>query len=453
MTLSELASLQLDPSLILVRMGMEPDSWQKKLLLSTAPQVLLNCSRQAGKSTTTAVLAIHQSLFTPKSLTLLLSPSDRQSGEIFRKVLTAYNALGRPLELVKRTERAMELSNGSRIVSLPGKEETVRCFSGVNLLILDEAARVPDDLYKSVRPMLATSKGRIIGLSTPKGQRGWFWREYTGDNPWLRICATYHDCPRITEEFVQGELRSLGQNWVDQEFNCLFTTMEGLVYPDFPQCIMDTMCMTKGSPVGGIDFGWRNPFAALWGFHDRQTDILWISHERYARETLLHEHINYLKQFPGVMWIADPAGATEIGECRAAGLHLRKGNNDIALGVAAVTARIRTGRLKVARASCPMLIEESKLYRYPDANERVLMGEKPIDSDNHALAALRYLVSILDKRFIAKLRKKPIDGAPEPDPDPEVLRRQDAYTSQSKNTTPKPWLRLDNEMLWPASNN
>jgi hypothetical protein len=45
----------------------------------------------------------------------------------------------------------LELTNGSRIVSLPGKEKTVRGFSGAKLLVIDEAPRVADSLYYSVR--------------------------------------------------------------------------------------------------------------------------------------------------------------------------------------------------------------------------------------------------------------------------------------------------------------
>ena len=49
--------------------------------------------------------------------------------------------------------------NGSRIVGLPGKEATTRGFSNVSLLLFDEASRVPDDLFRAMRPTLAVSGG------------------------------------------------------------------------------------------------------------------------------------------------------------------------------------------------------------------------------------------------------------------------------------------------------
>jgi hypothetical protein len=71
-------------------------AWQRELLLSSDNSILLCCSRQAGKSTTVAALAVHTALFRVPALTLILSPSQRQSGETFRKIKNAYNALGRP---------------------------------------------------------------------------------------------------------------------------------------------------------------------------------------------------------------------------------------------------------------------------------------------------------------------------------------------------------------------
>ncbi len=397
----------LDPARILQARGLSPDPWQRELLLCEDRQVLLNASRQSGKSTVVSALALHTALFRRGALVLLVSPSLRQSAEIFRKVLDGYHALGRPVPAVCRTQLRLELANGSRVLCLPGREDTIRSFGGVNLLVIDEAARVADDLYRSVRPMLAVSQGRLVALSTPFGQRGWFYQEWSGGGPWKRVRVTWRDCPRITPEFIAEETRALGPAWVAQEYETLFTALEGLVYPDFAQAVVEEagwQPAPQGRAVGGIDFGWRNPFAAVWGVLDRD-DVLWVEGERYLTQTPLHEHAAALRERKGVEWYADPAGATEIAELRAGGLAVRRGDNDIRLGIAAVTARLRTGRLKVRAGACPNLLAEARLYRYPTAAERALSGENPVDEHNHALAALRYLISRLDARFIARLRR------------------------------------------------
>jgi hypothetical protein len=435
MNLRRLLALALDPARILRAQGLEPDPWQRDLLLSGDRQLLLNCSRQSGKSTVVAALALHTALFRPAALVLLLSPSLRQSGEIYRKVLDGYHALGQPLPAVHETHAGLELANSARILCLPGREQTIRSFGGVNLLVLDEAARIPDALYRSVRPMLAVSRGRLVALSTPFGQRGWFYQEWTGNGPWKKVHITWRDCPRISPAFIAEEMRALGPAWVDQEYNALFTVMEGLVYPDFATAAVEAWPNPEGKRVGGIDFGWRNPFAAVWGTLDR-ADVLWIEGERYASQTPLHEHATTLRQQPGVVWYADPAGRTETEELRAAGLAVRPGDNDIRAGIAAVTARLRTGRLKVHGSACPNLLAEARLYRYPTATERMLLGENPVDAHNHALAALRYLVSRIDARFLARMRHRG------PNPDDPQLHPAGAATQLTGGVD------MNNDNLW-----
>lgn len=201
---------------------MEPDPWQVDYLRSDQDTILL-CSRQSGKSTTTSFSACHKAVYSAGSLTLLLSPSLRQSGELFRKVMAAYNGAGRPIPSKHESALQLELENGSRIVSLPGKEETIRGYSGVDLLIADEASRIPDELYYSVRPMLAVSGGRLVALSTPFGKRGWFHDEWVAEGAaFKRIKVTADQCPRITKDFLEGELARLGPWWYRQEYFCEF---------------------------------------------------------------------------------------------------------------------------------------------------------------------------------------------------------------------------------------
>ena len=413
----DLLALALDPARILLAQGLMPDPWQRDFLLSSESRVLLNCSRGAGKSRTCSALALHTALFRPGSLTLLLSRALRQATELLRYVKQGWKALRRPLPAKKMTDTQLELANGSRILSLPGREETIRSFQGVALLLIDEAARVPDELYYSVRPMLNVSHGRLVCLSTPFGARGFFWKEWhDADAAWKRIRITWRDCPRISPEAIADDRRAMGDQWVAQEYETSFVSLHGLVYPDFEQALTDQDEAPAGRPVGGIDFGWRNPFAAVWGVLDAN-DILWITGERYGREVPLHQHAAALRERPQVTWYADPSGRTEIEELRAGGLKVLPGTNDIRLGIAAVNARLHTGRLKVLRRSCPHLIGEAGLYRYPTAQERRGEGELPLDAHNHALGALRYLISRLDAHFLARLRQpRPAEVKPAPQP-------------------------------------
>ncbi len=215
-------AMALDPAEFSRRAGIEPDQWQADLLRSTTPRVLLNCSRQSGKSTTVAIKNVHTALYEPGSLQLLISPAFRQSQELFRKCLDVYRNLGRPVVADAENKLTLELSNGSRIVSLPGKEQTVRSFSGVRRITCDEASRIPDDLYRAVRPMLAVSGGELIALSTPWGTRGWWYEAWESAERWERYKVPAVECPRITPEFLAEELRTVGLFWYQQEYDCVF---------------------------------------------------------------------------------------------------------------------------------------------------------------------------------------------------------------------------------------
>lgn len=212
----------LDPAILMTQLGLVPDGWQASLLRNHAKRVLICCCRQAGKSTTAAVMALHEAIFSPQSLILLLSPSLRQSSELLRKVSSFYQALGRPVPPNQESALRLELTNGSRIISLPGKELTVRGYSGVTLLVVDEAARVPDELYYSIRPMLAVSQGRLACLSTPFGRRGFFHNEWIEGFGWERVAVTAEQCSRISPAFLAEERASLGEHWYQQEYECAF---------------------------------------------------------------------------------------------------------------------------------------------------------------------------------------------------------------------------------------
>jgi hypothetical protein len=119
------------------------------------------------------------------------------------------------------------LANGSRLDTLPADEGTVRGYSGVSLLVIDEASRVPDELVLSVRPMLATTNGRIVALSTPFIRAGWFFDSWYSAEPWHRIKVTANDCPRISADFLRSEREHMGEKWYRQEYLCEFQDAVG----------------------------------------------------------------------------------------------------------------------------------------------------------------------------------------------------------------------------------
>jgi hypothetical protein len=177
-----------------------------------------------------AILALHRALAL-RSLVLILAPAERQAKELFTKVAEAYRTLGHVVPAESHRKLGMELANGSRIEALPGTEKTIRGFSGVDLLLVDEASRVADDLYFAVRPMLAVSGGRLMMLTTPYGRRGVFYEEWTGgEASWERYEVPASECPRIPASFLEEERRALPRRVFRQEYECSFEETDDQVF-------------------------------------------------------------------------------------------------------------------------------------------------------------------------------------------------------------------------------
>ncbi len=217
-----------DPVRLATQLRFTPDPWQAKVLRSTAPRVHLNCSRQVGKSTVTSILALHAALYKANATVLIVSPSERQSNELFLKVTAFYRTLGKPVAPEQENVHMLRLENASRIISLPASESGIRGYT-VDLLLIDEAAYVPDALYQSVSPMLAVSGGRLVAMSTPAGRRGW-WYSATLTDRWELHTITADQCPRITAAFLEEERERLGETAFALEYLCSFVDAAGAAF-------------------------------------------------------------------------------------------------------------------------------------------------------------------------------------------------------------------------------
>ena len=103
--------------------------------------------------------AVHRAHTVAKSLVVVASPTERQSAEFLRKAAELVRRLRIRVRGDGDNAISLQLPNGSRIVGLPGTEAKVRGFSALSMLVIDEASRVPDELYRALRPMLAVGGG------------------------------------------------------------------------------------------------------------------------------------------------------------------------------------------------------------------------------------------------------------------------------------------------------
>ncbi len=209
------------------------DEWQKEVLQAADRQMILLCSRQAGKSQICAIKAVWTALHHPDSLTLVISASQRQSSELFRVITKEINKLNDPPKKVEDNKLSLTLASGSRICALPSAEGTIRGFSNPRLVLIDEASRVSDGIYTAIRPMMATSSedSQLILLSTPAGRQGFFFDTWHDESKhWKKISVLAKDIPRISQAFLDREYETLGRYFYSQEYECEFIEGERAVF-------------------------------------------------------------------------------------------------------------------------------------------------------------------------------------------------------------------------------
>jgi hypothetical protein len=210
-------------------LGLDLDDWQAAVIRATGAQLLL-VTRQGGKSHTVAIKALHHLLYVPEAMVVAASPTEDQSKELFRRLTGFDDRVPGAARAVTRNTTELELETGARCCAVPGSERTIRSKSAVTLLIIDEASRIEDALISAVTPMLATTDGDLIALTTPFGKRGWFYEQWTSGQGYHRTKKTALDCPRISKDFLDKERQRLGPMMYDQEYLCAFVDADSSVF-------------------------------------------------------------------------------------------------------------------------------------------------------------------------------------------------------------------------------
>ena len=388
--------LALDPSAILRRPADARPIRGSDVSVAPDGRFCSIARRQSGKSTTVSALALHTALFTPGGLVLLLSPSLRQSGEIFRKVLRWPTPCSdRSLTARSReTQLRLELGNGSRIVCLPGREETIRSFSGVTPAgagrggahsgrpVSRGAADAGGVAWPARRPLDAVRPTRLVlrGMARqrPVEARAGHLERLSADHAGVHrrrdAGAGRTGWPRSTNAASRA-----AKVWSIRISTRRLWTRIGLRPAAAAACRRHRLRLAQ--PVRGT-LG-----------RARRDDVLWIDGRALPRRNAVARTRGGTGAAPGIgagaVWYADPAGRTEIEELRVAGLTVRRrGDNDIRLGIAAVTARAAN---RPAEGPRPVLSESAggsaarTAIRRPP--RRLTSRRTPIDDHNHALGA------------------------------------------------------------------
>lgn len=392
-----------DPVAFATSIGFPPDPWQEQVLRFRAKQLCLLCTRQAGKTTTSSLLALHRAISVRGALILIISPSQRQSSEMLLKVKEVMRGMPVPPRLEEDNKLSLTFENRSRIVSLPANEGTIRGFSAVNLLIEDEAGDVPDSLNTAIRPMLAVSGGQLIIMGTPKGRQGHFFEAYErGGDAWERIRIVGSQIKRYAPGFLEQERedfyrRGLG-DYFRQEYECEFVSAAaGRVYGGYDELRngineLPTTRADDWTYLCGLDFGIQDQNALTvlgWRPHDPCVYVI-ESYRKTAIPSEMAEEVRILDaryHFTRIVGDVGGMGKAFAEEARRR-FHLpiepAEKHNKIGF-ISLLNGDLHQGRLRIHLPRCADLIGEWLELPWETGGKREADG-----FDNHAADATLY---------------------------------------------------------------
>ncbi len=269
---------------------MKLDNWQQEVM-DTKGHICLRSGRQVGKSTVISEKAGEFALHNPKKVIMVISAVERQAALLFEKILAyIYQKNKSAIKTGKDrpTKHKLQLKNGATIHCLPTGESGygIRGFT-INMLIADEAAFIPEDVWSAVTPMMATTGGDIILLSTPFGREGYFARCFK-DKKFTKFHISSEDCPRIDQDFLTHEKETMSKIQYAQEYLGEFVDELMQLFPD--KLIKDCQTLSRSNPISisscflGVDVARLGGDETTFEIVDRR-DRLKVNHIENITET------------------------------------------------------------------------------------------------------------------------------------------------------------------------
>lgn len=364
----------------------------------------------SGKSSFAPIWLDNEIRKDPKAKFIVCAPSNKIIDQgIFPEFKLTFNSPFNDLRGEwNETKRVYTLSTGGTVwFRSLDDPETVNGIHA-KAIVVDELGLLPHSAWTILESRVAKHQGRILATTTPYAKFKWLQKEFVEraktDANYFVVTVPSKTNPGFSNDEYERLKASLPPWKFAQDYDGLFVSPAGLVYPELAACVVDMPAsgLPAGQLVGGIDPGFndRNPFVALAGVLDDQ-DCLWLCYEHFIRcgkdkfwET--EDHAQYLPA--GVTWYCDSADPSVIQKLKRLGhltRQIKKFAGSIEVGIDQVTARIRTGRLKIIKDTCERLLEEAQEYRYPSPDEH--LGTNPVGHD-HCCDALRYVVMSIDRK-------------------------------------------------------
>jgi phage terminase large subunit len=299
------------------------------------------------------------------------------------------------------------LINGARVLFRSGDEPDRLRGPNLAWCWIDEAGLCAEDVWRIVMGRLRVGpRPRAWVTSTPHGAGSWLHRCFVlaNDPDYQVFTSATRENTFLSQGYVEGlERQWAGTPWGDQELLGKFTRLEGLVFPQFAEMhVVESHEVPASWETGcAIDFGYTNPFCALFGAADSDGRIV-IYDEWYAAQTLLLRHAAEIAARGPVGWYVSDHDSQDNAELRALGIFPSRAKKDVSVGLQRIAARLAVQgdgrpRLTIFK-TCTNLIRELGSYVWQPEREGKDAKEEPSKVDDHAVDALRYLVMRFDRK-------------------------------------------------------
>lgn len=262
----------------------------------------------------------------------------------------------------------------------------------------DEAAYIEEYCWDTVLPCVLATGGPLILTTTPRG-RNWVYNkvyaaslEGGGTDETIKVIrAVTDDNPALSESGKKLIKTQHSGVFYKQEILGEFTVMEGLVYhlDEEKGTFGGDPTLPPGELVGGIDFGFKDPFVYLWVWKGRDGSF-WVLDEYYKPGVTMDLHASTIRSHPMEKRVtrrhADPSNAQGRADLERLRVGTFQACNDLKLGINLVSRYLDSGKLHISK-KCKNLIREMQGYQWKKEKDL------PVDKDNHALDALRYVIA------------------------------------------------------------
>jgi phage terminase large subunit len=314
-----------------------------------------------------------------------------------------------------KSETIWHAYNGSEILFRSCEDPSK--FKSLNLdgFGLDEPVDIDESIFLMLQGRLrGTAVKNQIGLLTgnPAGYTSWVYQYFFGDKKrpgYIAIETSTYDNIFLPSQYIKSMEDSYDADYTRRYLQGKWGDFEGLIYKDFKKekHVGDFSGKVFKYHIVGYDDGYRNPACLLIGGVDADNKLT-IIHEYYKKDRTNDEIANDIKpsyeHYQVRKMFCDPSGLNAIETFKRKGMRAEGADNTrigANSGISKLKSLFKQDIIHIDK-SCKNLILQLESYRYEKDKKTGNYNEEPVKKDDHAVDALRYMVTEYDpfKHFV-----------------------------------------------------